>query len=163
MLVSKANGMEPREHKPVTVIYLSIELFEKTTNTSVKPSLVLFFWFCSFISLLCFCWCIIGALWMAYVNVPIPLVQRTWDTWSCALIYTLSSVFFALSTIVFASHANLKTTMKTSPFDRELTRELVKRAEKAGFSALVLTVDSPRKGRRLDELRHDIRLPPHFR
>ncbi|MEV5988827.1 aminotransferase class I/II-fold pyridoxal phosphate-dependent enzyme [Streptomyces sp. NPDC052051] len=43
--------------------------------------------------------------------------------------------------------------------DRALTRELVERAERAGFEALVLTVDAPRLGRRLRDLRNDFRLP----
>lgn len=41
--------------------------------------------------------------------------------------------------------------------DREITRELVKRAEQAGYEALVVTVDSPLLGRR--EKRHPQSLP----
>ncbi|WP_405387461.1 aminotransferase class I/II-fold pyridoxal phosphate-dependent enzyme [Streptomyces sp. NBC_01102] len=44
--------------------------------------------------------------------------------------------------------------------DRAVTRELVARAEGAGFEALVLTVDAPRLGRRLRDLRNGFRLPP---
>ena len=36
-------------------------------------------------------------------------------------------------------------------------------AEAAGFSALVLTVDAPTFGRRLDDIRNDFKLPPHLR
>ncbi|MFJ2576620.1 aminotransferase class I/II-fold pyridoxal phosphate-dependent enzyme [Kitasatospora aureofaciens] len=43
--------------------------------------------------------------------------------------------------------------------DRETTRQLIERAEQAGFEALVLTVDTPRLGRRLRDLRNDFRLP----
>ncbi|WP_082558442.1 aminotransferase class I/II-fold pyridoxal phosphate-dependent enzyme [Kitasatospora sp. MBT66] len=43
--------------------------------------------------------------------------------------------------------------------DRATTRRLVERAERAGFEALVLTVDAPRLGRRLRDLRNDFRLP----
>ncbi|MCQ9178590.1 aminotransferase class I/II-fold pyridoxal phosphate-dependent enzyme [Streptomyces sp. IBSBF 2953] len=43
--------------------------------------------------------------------------------------------------------------------DRATTRDLVQRAERAGFEALMLTVDAPRLGRRLRDLRHDFRLP----
>lgn len=43
--------------------------------------------------------------------------------------------------------------------DRATTRQLVERAERAGFEALVLTVDAPRLGRRLRDLRNDFRLP----
>ncbi|WUT48282.1 aminotransferase class I/II-fold pyridoxal phosphate-dependent enzyme [Streptomyces pseudovenezuelae] len=44
--------------------------------------------------------------------------------------------------------------------DRAVTRSLVERAERAGFEALVLTVDAPRLGRRLRDLRNGFRLPP---
>ncbi|MBW8799060.1 MAG: aminotransferase class I/II-fold pyridoxal phosphate-dependent enzyme [Streptomyces sp.] len=43
--------------------------------------------------------------------------------------------------------------------DRSTTRQLVERAERAGFEALVLTADAPRLGRRLRDLRNDFRLP----
>lgn len=43
--------------------------------------------------------------------------------------------------------------------DRGTTRELIKRAEHAGFEALVLTVDTPRLGRRTRDLRNGFRLP----
>jgi (S)-3,5-dihydroxyphenylglycine transaminase len=44
--------------------------------------------------------------------------------------------------------------------DRAATRRLIERAERAGFEALVLTVDAPRLGRRLRDLRNGFRLPP---
>ncbi|MBL1092307.1 MULTISPECIES: alpha-hydroxy acid oxidase [Streptomyces] len=43
---------------------------------------------------------------------------------------------------------------------RDVLRTVVRRAEAAGFRALVLTVDTPRLGRRLRELRHGFHLPP---
>ena len=43
--------------------------------------------------------------------------------------------------------------------DRELTREIVCRAEAAGYRALVLTVDAPRLGRRERDLRNRFTLP----
>jgi len=46
--------------------------------------------------------------------------------------------------------------------DREITKSLVHRAEAAGFTALVLTVDAPTFGRRLDDIRNDFTLPPHL-
>ena len=45
--------------------------------------------------------------------------------------------------------------------DREFTRELVKRAEAAGFEALVLTVDAPVQGSRDSERRANFQLPAH--
>ncbi len=44
--------------------------------------------------------------------------------------------------------------------DREVTRDLVRRAERAGYRALVLTVDMPRMGRRERDLRNGFTLPP---
>ncbi len=44
--------------------------------------------------------------------------------------------------------------------DRGFTRDLVRRAEAAGFEALVLTVDAPTHGVRDRELRAGFRLPP---
>ncbi|MFI1970719.1 aminotransferase [Streptomyces cinnamoneus] len=43
--------------------------------------------------------------------------------------------------------------------DRDVTRRLVERAERAGFEALVLTADAPHLGRRLRDLRNGFRLP----
>jgi (S)-3,5-dihydroxyphenylglycine transaminase len=46
--------------------------------------------------------------------------------------------------------------------DRTVTRRLIERAERAGFEALVLTVDAPHLGRRLRDVRNDFRLPPEI-
>ncbi|XP_054165645.1 2-Hydroxyacid oxidase 1-like [Oppia nitens] len=47
--------------------------------------------------------------------------------------------------------------------DREVTRQLVERAERSGFGALVLTVDTPMFGHRLADSRNGFCLPPHLR
>lgn len=44
--------------------------------------------------------------------------------------------------------------------DREVTREVVQRAEQAGCTALVLTVDAPLLGRRERDFRNRFQLPP---
>ncbi|KAG0443306.1 hypothetical protein HPB47_015063 [Ixodes persulcatus] len=46
--------------------------------------------------------------------------------------------------------------------DRELSRRLVKRAERAGYSAVVLTVDSPTLGRKFSDVREHFRVPSHL-
>jgi (S)-2-hydroxy-acid oxidase len=46
--------------------------------------------------------------------------------------------------------------------DREVTRNLIKRAEKAGFKALAVTVDTPILGRREADLRNRFSLPNHL-
>lgn len=47
--------------------------------------------------------------------------------------------------------------------DRDTSLDLLRRAEKAGFKAVVLTVDTPQFGRRLSELRNQFRVPSHLR
>jgi len=46
--------------------------------------------------------------------------------------------------------------------DREATKQLVQRCERAGYKALVITVDRPRLGRRLADLRNAFKLPKHL-
>lgn len=46
--------------------------------------------------------------------------------------------------------------------DRELTKKLVRRAENAGFKALVLTVDAPVFGPRRADIRNKFELPKHL-
>jgi (S)-2-hydroxy-acid oxidase len=47
--------------------------------------------------------------------------------------------------------------------NRDTSVDLIRRAEKAGFKAVVLTVDTPQFGRRLSELRNKFKVPPHLR
>ncbi|XP_046338058.2 2-Hydroxyacid oxidase 1-like isoform X1 [Haliotis rufescens] len=47
--------------------------------------------------------------------------------------------------------------------ERRLTETLVRRAEAAGFSALVLTVDTPVAGRRLATMKEGFKFPDHLR
>uniref|UniRef100_A0A6I8N724 Hydroxyacid oxidase 1 n=1 Tax=Ornithorhynchus anatinus TaxID=9258 RepID=A0A6I8N724_ORNAN len=47
--------------------------------------------------------------------------------------------------------------------DRELTKQLVERAEKMGYKAIFLTMDTPYLGNRLDDTRNQFHLPPHLR
>ncbi|XP_071832600.1 2-Hydroxyacid oxidase 1-like [Apostichopus japonicus] len=44
--------------------------------------------------------------------------------------------------------------------DRDLTESLVRRAEKAGYKALFLTVDTPQLGRRYADVKNNFSLPP---
>lgn len=46
--------------------------------------------------------------------------------------------------------------------DREITKELIKRAEKAGYKALAITVDTPILGRREPDLKNRFALPSHL-
>ncbi|XP_071617483.1 2-Hydroxyacid oxidase 2 isoform X1 [Heliangelus exortis] len=47
--------------------------------------------------------------------------------------------------------------------NREVSKNLVQRAEASGFQALVLTADLPYTGRRRDDIRNGFRLPPHMK
>lgn len=47
--------------------------------------------------------------------------------------------------------------------DRELTKKLVRRAERADFKAIVLTVDAPIFGPRRSDIRNKFHLPSHLR
>jgi (S)-2-hydroxy-acid oxidase len=46
--------------------------------------------------------------------------------------------------------------------DRNIVRQLVRRAELAGFKAIALTVDTPRLGRREADIKNRFNLPPHL-
>ncbi|KAJ1674142.1 hypothetical protein EV182_003874 [Spiromyces aspiralis] len=46
--------------------------------------------------------------------------------------------------------------------DREVTRQLIERAQNNGFKAIALTVDTPFLGRRLADIRNRFQLPPHL-
>ncbi|KAL0442506.1 UNVERIFIED_CONTAM: Peroxisomal (S)-2-hydroxy-acid oxidase [Sesamum latifolium] len=46
--------------------------------------------------------------------------------------------------------------------DRNVVRQLVRRAEKAGFKAIALTVDTPRLGRREADIKNRFTLPTHL-
>ncbi|KAG5579082.1 hypothetical protein H5410_049709 [Solanum commersonii] len=46
--------------------------------------------------------------------------------------------------------------------DRNVTIQLVRRAERAGFKAIALTVDTPRLGRREADIKNRFNLPPHL-
>ncbi|XP_038077484.1 hydroxyacid oxidase 1-like isoform X2 [Patiria miniata] len=47
--------------------------------------------------------------------------------------------------------------------DRDVVRDLVRRAEKEGYTALFVTVDTPILGRRLADVRNKFALPSHLR
>lgn len=47
--------------------------------------------------------------------------------------------------------------------DREVTKKLVRQAEKTGYKAIFVTVDTPYLGNRLDDVRNRFKLPPQLR
>ena len=46
---------------------------------------------------------------------------------------------------------------------KQIAMDLVRKAEKYGYKAIMLTVDSPQLGVRYNSLRNQFRLPPHLR
>ena len=46
--------------------------------------------------------------------------------------------------------------------DREITKNLIKRADKAGYKAIVITVDTPIVGKRVADAINRFNLPPHL-
>ncbi|KAL3282799.1 hypothetical protein HHI36_005965 [Cryptolaemus montrouzieri] len=78
-------------------------------------------------------------------------------------IYTLSTI--ATSSIEEVAQAAPKCVKWFQLYifrDRSVTIDLVQRAEKAGFKALVLTVDAPVFGIRLADVRNRFTMPPHL-
>ena len=47
--------------------------------------------------------------------------------------------------------------------DRDVTKQLVRRAERMGYKAIFVTVDTPYLGSRLDDVRNRFKLPPQLR
>ena len=47
--------------------------------------------------------------------------------------------------------------------DREVTLGLLRRAEKNGYKALILTIDTPLAGKRIADDRNQFSLPPQYR
>ncbi|XP_058143523.1 2-Hydroxyacid oxidase 1 isoform X1 [Dasypus novemcinctus] len=47
--------------------------------------------------------------------------------------------------------------------DREVTKQLVQRAERMGYKAIFVTVDTPYLGNRFDDVRNRFKLPPQLR
>ena len=47
--------------------------------------------------------------------------------------------------------------------ERDVTLQLLRRAEKHGYKALLLTVDTPFFGKRLADTRNKFALPPHLK
>ncbi|XP_019621696.1 PREDICTED: hydroxyacid oxidase 2-like [Branchiostoma belcheri] len=80
---------------------------------------------------------------------------------TCMICSTYSN--FTMEDIMNCSPHGLKWFQLYVRPDRETTAGLVRRAERAGYRALVLTVDLPIVGRRYPDLRHGFSMPPHLK
>lgn len=80
------------------------------------------------------------------------------------VIYTLSTIATSSIEEVAEAAPNAIKWFQLYIFnDRDLTRTLLARAEKAGFKAIVLTVDTPLFGLRTADLRNKFTLPKHLK
>jgi len=78
---------------------------------------------------------------------------------------------FTLSTIATSSIEEIATACPSSLRffqlyiyrDRDVTWQLIARAEQAGFAAVMLTVDTPFLGRRRADNRNKFKMPPHLK
>lgn len=74
---------------------------------------------------------------------------------------TISTV--SLENIISVKPSDVPYFMQLYVFqDRDTTIEMIKRAEKAGYTGLILTVDAPVHGRRRNEVRNRFSLPDHI-
>ncbi|PVU87505.1 hypothetical protein BB559_006035 [Furculomyces boomerangus] len=79
------------------------------------------------------------------------------------VVYSLST--FSTSSIeeVAKESRNANLWFQVSFFkDKNLTLSLIERAERAGFAAIIVTVDMPYSGRRLPDIRNPLTVPPHL-
>lgn len=80
------------------------------------------------------------------------------------IIFTLSTI--ATSSIEEVAEAAPKCTKWFQLYiykDRSVSESLVRRAEKSGFKAIVLTVDTPHFGQRYANMRNKFSLAPHLK
>ena len=79
---------------------------------------------------------------------------------TCMILSSYSST--TLEDVAKASSGGLKWFQLYLYQNWELTKSLVKRVEEAGYKALVLTVDSPKQGKRLPMIKNNFTFPPHI-
>ena len=90
-----------------------------------------------------------------------PAVARAAEKFG--MVYSLSTLSTATIEEVAAATAGPKAFQLYIFKDRALTEQLVRRAESAGYAALVLTVDAQVWGQRLPDARNQFSLPSHLR
>ena len=92
--------------------------------------------------------------------------------YSCFLAACSMSIGTTLSTIATSSLEEVSAACPPSSVlffqlyiykDRSITRQLVKRAEAAGFRGLILTIDTPLFGKRRADVRNKFKLPAHLK
>lgn len=94
---------------------------------------------------------------LSHPDGELATVQGANDAGATMVLSTMSTV--SLEDVAAAAKTPLWFQLYVQP-DRGFTQELVQRAERAGYHALVVTVDTPVLGARYRELRAKFNLPP---
>jgi (S)-2-hydroxy-acid oxidase len=97
---------------------------------------------------------------MAHTEGELATARAAAGLGTCMLLSTWSTT--SLEDVAHASGSGLRWFQLYIYRDREVTKNLVLRAERAGYKALAITVDTPVVGRRLADARNRFNLPPHL-
>eukprot|EP00126_Sphaerothecum_destruens_P005273 Sdes_comp18676_c0_seq1m8928 len=98
---------------------------------------------------------------MAHSEGEIATVKAAESHNICMILSTLSTL--SMEQVAHASPHSLRWFQLYCYKDRNLTEGMVRRAERSGYQALVLTVDTPQLGRREADVRNNFSLPPHMK
>ena len=102
---------------------------------------------------------------MVYIHVVIFSNCLTWLTaaakvGSCMMLSSWSTT--SIEDVAAVSGSGLRWFQLYVYRDKDLTRDLVLRAERSDYKAIVVTVDTPVVGRRLEDARNGFNLPPRL-
>jgi (S)-2-hydroxy-acid oxidase len=97
---------------------------------------------------------------MAHPDGELAMARAAQSEQTPFILSTLSTT--SLEDVAAAAGATLRWFQLYVFKDRALTLSLVRRAEAAGYRALVVTVDTPQLGRRVADVRNKFRLPSHL-
>lgn len=105
--------------------------------------------------------CLIAMQRMAHPDGEIANVKACSDEKVVMILSTIATT--SIEDVAAAAPETIKWFQLYIYKDRNVTRRLVERAEKSGFKALVLTVDTPFFGTRLADSKNKFCLPPHLK
>jgi len=94
---------------------------------------------------------------LAHPDGELATARATGESGTIMVASTIAT--YSLEEIARAAAAPLWFQLYVQP-DREVSRELIRRADAAGYRALCLTVDTPQLGRRERDVRNEFHLPP---
>ncbi|WP_084652144.1 alpha-hydroxy acid oxidase [Ottowia thiooxydans] len=97
---------------------------------------------------------------LAHPDGELATVTAATALQSCMVVSTLSSL--SMESIAAAAQTPLWFQLYIQR-RRDVTLDLVRRAEQSGYQAIVVTVDAPVEGMRNAQQRHGFRIPPHVR